>query len=137
GGIVAPLAASRAPDEVAFLVLLAGTGVPLGEVVERQQELIMAAAGADAAAIAQAQAQNARVFDLLRAGADSAAVRAALEQAQREAAAAAGEAVDEAELATAVDAGLQGVLTPWFRYALTLDPRVALRRVSCPVLALN
>lgn len=137
GGIVAPLAAVRAPDEVAFLVLLAGTGVPLGEVVEKQQELIMAAAGADPAAIARAQAQNALVFDLLRAGADSAAVRAALEKAQREAAAAAGEPVDEAELATALDASLRGVLTPWFRYALTLDPRVALRQVACPVLALN
>ncbi|MFN2371300.1 MAG: hypothetical protein ABR506_09120 [Candidatus Krumholzibacteriia bacterium] len=97
----------------------------------------MAAAGADPAAIAQAQAQNALVFDLLRVGADSMAVRTALEAAQREATALAGEPADEAELATAVDAGLQGVLTPWFRYALTLDPRVALRQVSCPVLALN
>ena len=27
--------------------------------------------------------------------------------------------------------------TPWFRYFLTLDPRPALRKVKCPVLALN
>jgi uncharacterized protein len=29
------------------------------------------------------------------------------------------------------------MLTPWFRYFLTYDPAVALRKVRCPVLALN
>src|SRR5207253_3398143 len=30
---------------------------------------------------------------------------------------------------------LKAVLAPWFRYFLTYDPRPALRKVSCPVLA--
>ena len=29
------------------------------------------------------------------------------------------------------------VAGPWFRYFLTYDPRTALARVKCPVLALN
>jgi len=29
------------------------------------------------------------------------------------------------------------VLTPWFRYALTFDPRPVLKNVHCPVLAIN
>jgi fermentation-respiration switch protein FrsA (DUF1100 family) len=29
------------------------------------------------------------------------------------------------------------VLSPWFRYFLTYDPRPTLARVKCPVLALN
>ena len=29
------------------------------------------------------------------------------------------------------------MLTPWFRYFLTYDPRPALRQVKCPVLAIN
>ena len=32
---------------------------------------------------------------------------------------------------------IQMVLTPWFRHFLDYDPRPALRKVTCPVLALN
>ncbi len=32
---------------------------------------------------------------------------------------------------------LSALLTPWFRYFLTYDPRPALLKVTCPVLALN
>lgn len=137
GGIVAPLAAVRAPDQVAFLVLLAGTGVPLGEVVKLQQKLIMAAAGADSATIAREAGQNAVLLDLLAAGADSLTVRTRLEELLQAAAAEEGKPLPADELAATVDAALAGVLTPWFRYALTLDPRDALRRVTCPVLALS
>jgi fermentation-respiration switch protein FrsA (DUF1100 family) len=40
-----------------------------------------------------------------------------------------------------VKAGVQGqiklILSPWFRFYLTFDPRPTLRQVRCPVLALN
>jgi len=36
-----------------------------------------------------------------------------------------------------LDAQLKMVLTPWFRYFLTYDPKPALMKVRCPVLAIN
>ncbi len=32
---------------------------------------------------------------------------------------------------------IQAALSPWFRHFLAYDPRPALRKVTCPVLALN
>jgi fermentation-respiration switch protein FrsA (DUF1100 family) len=41
-----------------------------------------------------------------------------------------------ADLGTLVDAQLKALRTPWFRFFLSYDPRPALARVRCPVLAL-
>jgi uncharacterized protein len=139
GGIVGPLAAARAPQEVAFVVMMAGTGVPLDEVILRQTELIMRAGGASAEEISTQTAQTRLVMDLVKSGADSAAVRtsllaqieAQLKDLPDSARAAAGSPAAQA------DAIMQGTFNPWFRYAVSLDPRVALRQVRCPVLALN
>jgi uncharacterized protein len=37
----------------------------------------------------------------------------------------------------AAEAQIKQALSPWFRYFLTCDPRQALEKVKCPVLALN
>ncbi len=139
GGIVGPLAASRAPDDVAFVVMIAGTGVPLDEVVLRQTELIGCADGASPTAVATEVASSKLIMDLVKTGADSLVVRAALlEQIHAQIAA----LPDSARAAAGspdvlADSAMRGMLSPWFRYAVGLDPRVALRRVRCPVLALN
>ena len=36
-----------------------------------------------------------------------------------------------------MDAAIQQLMSPWWRYTLTYDPATALRKVTCPVLALN
>ncbi len=139
GGIVGPLAAARAPDEVAFVVMLAGTGVPLDEVLALQVERIERTGGAPEWRVAEEVARARLVCASLRAGADSAAVRFALREllavqaaARPDSASAGGVTLDEE-----TDGALRGMLSPWFRFAVRLDPRDALRRVRCPVLALN
>src|SRR5262249_1785245 len=64
GGIIGPLAASRSAD-VAFLVLLAGTGVPGSAVLLDQGARIARASGAPESAIAAQREQQLRVFALL------------------------------------------------------------------------
>ncbi|HPF70969.1 MAG TPA: alpha/beta fold hydrolase [Candidatus Krumholzibacteria bacterium] len=137
GGLIAPMVAAEAPDEIAYIVLMAGPGVPLGDVVKRQVGLISAASGADSAAVADEVALTSLVIDMIAAGSDSAAVRARFEQAVRDAAAATGQPVTDEQVNQLADANLRGVFSPWFRYALTLDPVKALRQVHCPVLAIN
>ncbi len=138
GGIAAPMAAVRAPGDVGFVVMLAGTGVPLGEVILRQSELIMRAGGADSLTVKTELARTRLVLDRLAAGADSTSIRADLERLIRDQRAARPDTgQDPADLTALLDATISGLVTPWFRYATALDPREALRRVRCPVLAVN
>lgn len=65
GGLIAPLAATRGSD-VAFIVLMAGPGVPGEEIISRQTELILRAGGASEDQIAAAGAEQRKLFDLIK-----------------------------------------------------------------------
>lgn len=146
GGLIAPMVASRS-DKVAFIVLLAGTGLPGREIIKLQSELIGRVQGGsevDAKAAAEVQDQ---IFDLLAGGADESAIRAKIreigEQQIAIAEASADPKVNEqvkaarSTLDATVQAQTKELSSKWFRYFLTLDPRIALRTTKCPVLALN
>lgn len=139
GGIVGPLVAAKAPDQIAFLVLMAGTGVPLDQVVIHQTELMMRTGGASAADIDQQLAQTRLMTDLVRAGADSATIRARLLDLTNQQLATLPDSARAAagDPAAAVDAAVHATTTPWFRFAATHDPVPVLRQVRCPVLAMN
>jgi pimeloyl-ACP methyl ester carboxylesterase len=136
GGIIAPLIASRSAD-VAFVVMLAGPGVPGQQILVRQTELLLRAGGVSGEEAAGALAAQHRLLDLVVQGADE----QALHEPYRELAAlqfsAAGSEIDPAALDQAITAGVAELTTPWFRFFLTHDPRPALRQVKVPVLALN
>jgi pimeloyl-ACP methyl ester carboxylesterase len=138
GGLVAPLAASRSKD-VAYIVLLAGTGVPGDEVLIRQNELMSRAAGVSEAAIQAGLAGQRAVLDLIKAGADSAALwEKGTELARMQMAALPDSVRPSREMADQMMAAqLGGVTKPWFRFFVGYDPRPALRRVTVPVLVLN
>ena len=36
-----------------------------------------------------------------------------------------------------IDANMKSLMSPWFRYFLTYDPKPTLTKVKCPVLAIN
>jgi fermentation-respiration switch protein FrsA (DUF1100 family) len=138
GGIIAPLVASRSRD-VAFIVLLAGTGMPGDEVLYRQAAAILKVTGADAEQLARQKALQERLFAVLRQEKDNAAAGKKLRAALDEYRAGLGKE-DKKQLVDALpmlEGQVQVVLTPWFRHFLDYDPRPALREVSCPVLALN
>jgi pimeloyl-ACP methyl ester carboxylesterase len=147
GGIIAPLAASRSRD-VAFIVLLAGTGLPGDEILYLQAAAILKVMGADAEPLAQQKALQQRMYAVLRQEKDNAAAEPKLRAALKEfAAQLAKDAKKEktgpeekqgvVEVMPVLEGQLQMVLTPWFRHFLDFDPRPVLRKVTCPVLALN
>lgn len=136
GGMIAALAASRSPD-VAFVVMLAGTGVTGEEILYRQGELIAKAAGADADKLAKQRQQQERMFAVLKAETDAAKAEQRLQEIVDESLAEQEGTDDEKKSAANQSrASIKNVLTPWFRYFLTYDPRPALRQLNCPVLAL-
>jgi fermentation-respiration switch protein FrsA (DUF1100 family) len=138
GGVIAPLAASQSPD-VAFIVLLAGTGVPAPALLLKQSELISRAEGTPEEAIRQEAAAMERMFEILRSEPDPAARQAKLREAAKSTIAVASE--QDVKDAGGAEAWVEGqatrVDTPWFRFFLDYDPRPALRKVTVPVLALN
>jgi uncharacterized protein len=138
GGIIAPLVASRSKD-VAFIVLLAGTGLPGEDILYLQGAAILKVAGANAAQLARQKAMQQTMFAVLRAENDNVVaekkIRAAL--AELTGKLDAEEKKKMAEAMPLLEGQIKMVLTPWFRHFLSYDPRPALRKVTCPVLALN
>src|SRR5262249_4567618 len=137
GALVAPLAASRS-DDVAFIVMLAGTGVPGEEVIFRQQELIARAQGVDGLALAAARGSQEQIFKIMREQPDLAQAEEQIRKVVAEQIAAAAAAAPDSKdaLEAQANAQVKALFTPWYRFFLTYDPRPALRKVRCPVLAL-
>lgn len=138
GGIHAPIVATKS-DDVAFIVMLAGVGVPMDQLLKRQRADAMRAFGIEHLEKAEEAAMSNEIFHILRTeGATPSArekVRALTHQslalyteAQR-----AAYGINEA----AVDQQLQMMFSPWFIKLLAYDPTPTLAKVGCPVLALN
>lgn len=136
GGIVAPLAASRSAD-VAFIVLLAGTSLSGEEILYLQGELIGRAAGQSPELIAKNRASQERIFAVLKAESDDALAKPKLRTIVKEGLAEMGADPTSPSADVHADGQIAAVLNPWFRYFLTHDPAPALRKVKCPVLAIN
>jgi uncharacterized protein len=135
GGLIAPIVATRSKD-VAFIVLLAGPGLPGDTILLMQQELIAESQGVPQATIERAGAANSRMFAEVRAAKDSADAVARLATVTARMVALVPEG--ERALATTQLAEAQKQLVaPWMMYFLKYDPRPTLRQVRVPVLALN
>lgn len=138
GGLIAPLAVTSRmadADKVAFLVLLAGPGVPLGEILVEQQRLILGSQGVTADAIASATAFQQRMIQTVRSEPDNVKAAAALQKAIEEYAATLPE-VRRARLSAQSQAQIARMTAPWMRWILAYDPAAALAQVRVPVLAL-
>ena len=137
GGLIAPMVAARS-SEVAFIVLMAGPGLRGEEILYLQGALIAKANGATDEAITRSRATQEAIFTIVKEEKDNAAA----EKRIRENLPKLMEGMTEEQKKTsgsgaAVEAQLKMVLTPWFRYFLAYDPKAALMKVRCPVLALN
>jgi fermentation-respiration switch protein FrsA (DUF1100 family) len=126
GAIVAPMAANRG-GEVAFVVLLASTGVNGRELLVMQAKAMNRAAGLPEAVIEQRAEVQESLLDVV-ASAESDSVAA--EQA--------GAILAEAGLTgDAAEGQIRSLLSPWMKHFLVYDPLPELRELSIPVLALN
>jgi uncharacterized protein len=134
GGVIAAMVASSSKD-VAFVVLLAGSALPGEDIVLMQSALISRAGGKNDEDIAKNRAEMAKAFAVVKAEKDNAAATQKLR--------ALWDTLPEAERKlpgnTKADFERQvhTLLSPWFRFFLTLDPRPYLQKIKVPVLALN
>ncbi len=137
GGLVGPIVAARS-DAVGFLVLLAGPGVSGAEVLRLQSALVSESLGMSADTIAKARVLGDRLYELALVEAPTADQSAELLRVAGELQGLAPQG--DAQPKDDGDAGaalVRSMTSPWMRLFLRHDPRVPLRAVRCPVLALN
>lgn len=120
GGIIAPMVAARDRD-VAFVVMMAGTGLPGDQIIEAQQRLIEEGSGAPKEVVEKDAAEEKQLIALVEKPQDGAALDKQL----------------RALLPGKPQAQIEFAESPWFRNFLTYDPATALRQLKCPVLVLN
>ena len=137
GGIIAPMVAVTSED-VSFIVLMAGTGLPGENILNMQAELIARAEGAPEEAIANSLEQQKLIIAVVKEEKEEKIkkekLREIILEALEELPAEYKEALSDPE--AYIQAQLANVLSPWFEYFLTYDPRPTLTRVQCSVLAM-
>lgn len=135
GGLVASIVASRR-DDIDFVVLMAGPGVPGAELLLKQNERIFGAMG-----IADERKQNLltlvnQLFTILTSDMAEDEMRQRVDGIVRQQFEINGVPAAQQD-ETQVQAAVEQALNPWMRYFLAFDPRPALAAIKVPVLALN
>jgi pimeloyl-ACP methyl ester carboxylesterase len=139
GGMIAPMVASR-NHAVKFLVLLAGPGVPIAQLMTRQSADQMRLSGAPEDAIKRSSASNARVYDFIvrNKTLDEATFKIQLDTLLNHEIHEMPEGnLEGANVDKVIRQNLARITAPWFRYFLSFNPADYLTQIKCPVLALN
>lgn len=125
GGVIAPMIAARR-SAVAFIVMLAGPGVPGDEIIVKQAELLAQSVGKSRQEAAKAAEKQRKILNIVKEDVDPDSLDKQLHEEL------------SGELSGAqISAILRQMNIRWLRYFLTYDPALALGKVTCPVLALN
>jgi fermentation-respiration switch protein FrsA (DUF1100 family) len=138
GGIIAPIVAGNSKD-IAFIVLLAGTGIPGDQLLLLQQELIGKASGISDAEIQKNKATNKGAFEIVRKSTNTEKLKLELTEYLKQSLkdtlnSLKPKGTNEDEL---VKSQVNQMTSPWMLNFLKYNPAPALEKVKCPVLALN
>jgi pimeloyl-ACP methyl ester carboxylesterase len=139
GGLIAPIVASRNPS-LGFIVLLAGPGIPITELMIKQNEDQLKVSGMADNAIIKAVATNRMIYTAVNKyqslpKADFKVKLDSLMSAEfhRDNTSNASDDVIKQRVAALSNQ----LSTPWFRYFMAFNPQDYLSKVKCPVLAIN
>ena len=137
GGLIAPIVASNNP-EVAFIVSLAGTGVPGEMILNSQNKDISLASGIEAKEVKKGISVNKKLFAVLKKEPDNTKAETRIAQVYKKALIREKKSPEEVDQALKqLNASLSPVSYNWFRYFISTDPAIYWHKVKCPVLALN
>ena len=135
GGLIAAIVASR-QDDIDFVVLMAGPGVPGAELLLKQNERIFGAMGIKSERKETLLKLLERLFTTLTSDMAEDAMREQVDEIVRKQFEINGVPPAQQD-ETQIQAAVEQVLNPWMRYFLAFDPRPALETIQVPVLALN
>ena len=137
GGLIAPMVAVQSP-EVAYIVLMAGPGLPGDQILLMQSALISKAGGESDADIEKSEKVNKKIYNILKTEPDSVKAHREITDIFKTYY----NSLSEKDKKKAGDENtalqmLNRVESPWFKLFLKYDPRPTLEKVTCPVLAIN
>ena len=139
GGLIAPLAAVKSSD-VNFIVLMAGPGVTGKKILLEQSQLIERSMGMKEDQIEKGTELAKKFYNVVENEKDSAAAAEKIKTLFRSYYASL-DSTEKAEFGNDPEAVFETqagtLLTPWFKYFLTYDPKPTLEKVKVPVLAIN
>jgi hypothetical protein len=138
GGMIAPLVAVQSQD-VAFIIMMAGLGIPGDSILYLQGELIQRAEGTSEEEILKSVKLQREIFSIVKNSKND----EKLDKDLREKFYAEYAAMTEEEKSKLGDPEvylnmqIKTITSPWFKYFLRFDPAPVLEKVKCPVLGIN
>lgn len=138
GGLIAPSAAVQS-DDISMIILMAGPGVPLRDLLATQARDVLTGMGVTGEPRERQLTVQKELLDLIVANVGN----EDLEQMVRDHFKGLEDRFTEEQLTqlgyeeSAIEAQIKTLLMPWFQQFLLIDPAKDLRRVTCPVLAIN
>ncbi len=140
GALIGSMVAAKIPD-VAFLVLLAGTGIPGDRLAVLQAETVSRVRGVGPEAVQKEAGMNARLYQVIKDRETFSDAEADLKRIIAESLAGMSEAerkeLKASEASVLEDLRGMAVDYPWARFFMGYDPAADLRKIRCPVLALS
>jgi len=136
GGIIAPMVAAKSKS-VAFVVLLAGTGMRGEKIIVDQTRLMLKSEGVPDSQIVKITSEQENEFRIMGISSDSVMVVDSLKSYLRANITQwAGNGANK-DPEKAIDGKIKWLLSPWYHYFLFHDPQNDLERVKCPLLAMD
>jgi pimeloyl-ACP methyl ester carboxylesterase len=138
GGVIAPMVASSSKN-VAFIVMLAGTGIAGDELLLLQKELIEKASGINSEIIKEGLKINKGAFEIVKKSATTPALKNELTNYFKQILKTSSKAEKPEGMSDEdfVNSQVDQYSIPWMQYFIKHNPALALEKVKCPVLALN
>lgn len=144
GGLIAPMVAAR-NKSVAFVILMAGPGVPITELMASQNEMVLQSAGIAKAAIDAYLPLYKQIMQACIQASDKAAAIAKVneltkvwfEKTDKNFVKATTNITSEADIQKFATAMAETLSTNWWKFFAAYNPQPVLQKLKCPVLAIN
>ncbi len=136
GGFIAPIVAAKNKD-IAFIILLASPGVDGAEVLITQAEKSMNLIGLTSENIAYNTKLSNEVYDLVKSIINIDDLKKEITNHLKKARETAPLSIATELTDVNIENQAKTITSPWMRYFIKTNPKQFLKKVSCPVLALN
>ncbi|MDD2983586.1 MAG: alpha/beta fold hydrolase [Crocinitomicaceae bacterium] len=128
GGMIAPMVAAK-DSTIDFIVLLAGPGIFIRDLMLQQQEDILISENTEPAEIQSQIELNRKAFEIILNNPDNFDAKNKLFKMYQ--------AIDSSQTESEIRSTTNELVSPWFRYFITYNPQIALEQTTCSVLAIN
>jgi pimeloyl-ACP methyl ester carboxylesterase len=136
GGLIAPMVAAQSKD-IAYMVLLAGPGVPGKDIIQLQGELIARSMGASEPDIKASGDIMNELMAVVTSGKDSSVINNEFKTTLTRLYRNLPDSVKKGLPETVFQNQYAALNEPWMKYFLAYDPATSLHKIKIPVLALN